>query len=59
MAKRNVLSELIEGLHAMKAHREAKGTLRSFKLEFARSRKVQPKVIRDKGKKLCCLTKLF
>ena len=33
MAKRNVFGELMEGLAAMKAHREGKLTLRSYKID--------------------------
>lgn len=32
MAKRNILGELMEGLAAMKSHREGKLTLRSYKV---------------------------
>jgi hypothetical protein len=35
MTKRNIFGELMEGVAAMKSHREGKLTLRSFKVEPA------------------------
>jgi hypothetical protein len=37
MAKRDILGELVEGVAAMKSHRESKLTLRSYKIEWRRS----------------------
>ena len=52
MAKRQVFSELMEGVVAMKAHREGKITLRSYKVEATPLPKVDSKLIRDTRKKL-------
>jgi len=35
MARRNVFGELMEGVAAMKAHREGKLTLRSYRIDPA------------------------
>ena len=59
MAKREIFSELIEGVVAMKAHREGKITLRSFKVESAPLPKVDSKIIRDTRKKLHCSRAVF
>jgi len=34
MAKRKILAELVEGVEAMKKHREGKLTLRSYKVDL-------------------------
>ena len=52
MAKRNVFGELMEGVAAMKGHREGKLTLRSYKIDPAPLPKVDSKLIRDTRKKL-------
>jgi putative transcriptional regulator len=52
MAKRQVFSELMEGVVAMKAHREGKITLRSYKIELTPLPKVDSKLILDTRKKL-------
>ena len=44
MAKRSIFDELMEGVSAMKAHREGKVTLRTYKVESARVGKVDPKL---------------
>ena len=59
MAKRDIFSELIEGVAAMKAHREGKLTLRSYKIEAAPLPKVDSKLIRDTRKKLRCSRAVF
>ena len=59
MAKRNVFGELMEGLAAMKAHREGKLTLRSYKIDPAPLPKVDSKLIRDTRKKLRCSRAVF
>src|SRR5579863_3385465 len=59
MAKRDVFSELLEGVVAMKAHREGKITLRSYKIEAAPLPKVDSKLIRDTRKKLHCSRAVF
>jgi putative transcriptional regulator len=59
MAERNILSELWEGVAAMKGHREGKLTLRSYKVEAAPLPKVDSKLIRDTRKKLRCSRAVF
>ena len=59
MAKRHIFSELMEGVAAMKAQREGKITLRSYKVEAAPLPKVDSKLIRDTRKKLCCSRAVF
>ena len=52
MRKRNISSELIDGVAAMKGHREGKLTLRNYKVELAPLPTVDSKLIRDTRKKL-------
>jgi putative transcriptional regulator len=59
MAKREVFQELMEGVAAMKGHREGKLTLRSYKLEVAPLPKVDSKLLRDTRKKLRCSRAVF
>ncbi len=59
MARRNVFGELMEGVAAMKAHREGKLTLRSYKIDPAPLPKVDSKLIRDTRKKLRCSRAVF
>ena len=59
MAKRNIFSELMEGVAAMKDHREGKLTLRSYKIEAAPLPKVDSKLIRDTRRRLRCSRAVF
>ncbi len=59
MAKRNVFGELMEGVGAMKGHREGKVTLRSYKVEAAPLPKVDSELIKDTRKKLRCSRAVF
>src|SRR5579862_4874886 len=59
MAKRDVFSELVEGVAAMKSHREGKLTLRNYKVEVAPLPKVDSKLIRDTRKRLRCSRAVF
>jgi len=59
MAKRDVFSEMMEGVAAMKGHREGKLTLRSYKVEVTSLPKVDSKLIRDTRKKLRCSRAVF
>jgi putative transcriptional regulator len=59
MAKRDVFSELMEGVAVMKAHREGKITLRSYKVEAAPLPKVDSRLIRDTRKRLRCSRAVF
>jgi putative transcriptional regulator len=59
MAKRQILDELVEGVAAMKRHREGKLTLRTYKVESAPLPKVDSKLIRNTRKKLRCSRAVF
>ena len=59
MARRNIFGELMEGVAAMKAHREGKLTLLSYKIDPAPLPKVDSKLIRDTRKKLRCSRAVF
>lgn len=59
MAKRNIFGELMEGVAAMKGHREGKLTLRSYKVESAPLPKVDARLIRDTRKRLRCSRAVF
>ena len=59
MEKRNIFSELIEGVAAMKDHREGKLTLRSYKVDVAPLPEVDSKLLRDTRKKLRCSRAVF
>ena len=59
MAKRDIFGELMEGVAAMKIHREGKLTLRTYKVEVAPLPKVDSKFLRDTRKKLRCSRAVF
>lgn len=59
MAKRKISDEMMEGVSAMKSHREGKLTLRSYKVEPETLPKVDSKLIRDTRKKLNCSRAVF
>jgi putative transcriptional regulator len=59
MAKRDIFGELMEGVAAMKNHREGKITLRSYKVEVAPLPRVDSKFLRDTRKKLRCSRAVF
>ena len=59
MAKRNVFAEMMEGVAAIKSHREGKLTLRNYKVEAAPLPKVDAKVIKATRKKLRCSRAVF
>ncbi len=59
MTKRKIFAELMEGLAAMKSHREGKLTLRNYKLETAPLPKVDSKLIRDTRRRLHCSRAVF
>ena len=54
MTKRDIFGELMEGVAAMKSHREGKLTLRTFKVEPAPLPKVDANRIRGTRRKLGC-----
>jgi putative transcriptional regulator len=59
MTKRKVFDEMIEGVAAMKNHREGKITLRSYKIDAAPLPRVDSKLIRDTRKRLRCSRAVF
>ncbi len=59
MAKRDIFSEMMDGVSAMKAHREGTITLRNYRVEAAPLPKVDSKLIRDTRKKLRCSRAVF
>jgi putative transcriptional regulator len=59
MSKRNISNELMDGIAAMKGHREGKLTLRNYKVEPAPLPRVNSKLIRDTRKKLSCSRAVF
>jgi putative transcriptional regulator len=52
MSKRRVFAEMMEGIEAMKAHREGRITLRTYKVDAAPLPKVDSKLIRDTRRRL-------
>jgi putative transcriptional regulator len=59
MAKSDIFGELMEGVAAMRKHREGKIALRSYKVEVVPLPKVDSRVIRDTRKKLRCSRAVF
>lgn len=59
MAKRNIFDELMEGVAAMKSHREGKITLRSYKVEAKPLPKVDSELIKETREKLRCSRAVF
>jgi len=59
MGKRNIFGELMEGVAAMKNHRQGTLTLRSYKVDVSPLPKVDAKLLRDTRKKLRCSRAVF
>ncbi len=59
MAKRKIFDELMEGVDAMKKHREGKLTLRSYKEEPTPLPAVDSKFIRETRKRMRCSRGVF
>jgi len=59
MTKRNIFGELMEGVAAMKNHREGKVTLRSYKVKATPLPKVDSKFIRETRQRLHCSRAVF
>ena len=59
MSTINILGELMEGVAAMKDHREGKLTLRTYKIEATPLPKVDSKLIRDTRRRLRCSRAVF
>jgi putative transcriptional regulator len=59
MSKRKIFDEMMEGVRAMKSHREGKITLRTYNVEAPALPKVDSKLIRDTRKRLHCSRAVF
>lgn len=59
MSKRKIFDEVMEGVAAMKSHRERKITLRTYKVQAAPLPSVDSKLIRDTRKRLRCSRAVF
>jgi putative transcriptional regulator len=59
MGKRNISRELLDGIAAMKGHREGKLTLRNYRVEPSALPPVDSKLIRDTRNKLRCSRAVF
>ncbi len=59
MAKRKIFDELMEGVTAMKSHREGKVTLRTYNIEPDALPKVDSTLIKNTRKKLNCSRSVF
>lgn len=59
MTKRRIFDELMEGVAAMKAHREGKLTLRSYRVDVTPLPKVDSKFIRETRRRLRCSRAVF
>ena len=59
MSKRDIFNELMEGVAAMKSHRQSKLTLRNFKVEPTALPKVDAKLVRDTRRRLRCSRAVF
>jgi putative transcriptional regulator len=58
-SKPKLFDELIEGVRAMKRHRQSRLTLRTYKIEPAPLPKVDSKLIRDTRRRLRCSRAVF
>ena len=59
MSKRRIFAELLEGVEAMKKHREGKLTLRSYRVDAAPLPSVNSRLIRDTRKRMRCSRAVF
>src|SRR6201984_3109935 len=59
MTKRKIFDEMMEGVRAMKSHREGKITLRTYNVEAAPLPKVDSKLIRDTCESFPCPRAVF
>jgi putative transcriptional regulator len=59
MPKRDIFGELMEGVDAMRGHRQGKITLRTHRVERAPLPKVDAKLIKETRKKLNCSRAIF
>ncbi|MFZ0283993.1 MAG: hypothetical protein WAL32_02080 [Terriglobales bacterium] len=58
-SKRNLYEELIEGVAAMKAQRNGKITLRSYRVEARALPRVKPKMIKQVRERFNCSRSVF
>ena len=59
MAKRKLFDEMMEGIAAIKDHREGKLTLRTYKVEPVKTLKVDSRLIKDTRERLNCSRAVF
>ncbi len=59
MPKRKLFDEIMEGVAAMKSHREGKLTLRTYKIEPTAAPSVDSKFIRETREQLNCSRAVF
>lgn len=59
MATRRIFDELMEGVAAMKGHREGQLTLRSYRVDVTPLPKVDSRFIRETRRKLRCSRAVF
>jgi putative transcriptional regulator len=59
MAKRKIFDEMMEGIAAMKGHREGKLTLRTYKVEPTKPLQVDSRLIKDTRERLNCSRAVF
>jgi putative transcriptional regulator len=59
MARRKMFDEIMEGVAAMKGHREGKLTLRSYEVDPEPLPKVNAKLIKETREKLNCSRAVF
>ncbi|HTQ62041.1 MAG TPA: helix-turn-helix domain-containing protein [Candidatus Solibacter sp.] len=59
MAKRKIFDELLEGVNAMKKHREGQLTLRSYQVEATALPAVNSRFIRETRKRMRCSRAVF
>ena len=59
MGNRRLFDELMEGVSAMKSHREGKLTLRTYKVEAKPSLQVGSKLIKETRERLRCSRAVF
>jgi putative transcriptional regulator len=59
MAQRKIFTELLEGVDAMKKHRQGKLTLRSYKVDAAPLPTINSRFIRETRKRMRCSRAVF
>ncbi len=59
MTKRDIFKELVEGVAAIKSHREGKITLRTYKIQADPLPEVDAQIIRETRERLRCSRAVF